>query len=123
LEGGLLPLISLTCLHFFIKYGDIDNEVPTQVVDEPLPTKEKIVSNKVWEKVKDLREDGKLPEISEEDKLGEPSALAFTQYEEPSIDDNVIFIDYPEENDIIPEKIRIKPGVLPDRPFNKLRGS
>ena len=24
LEGGLLPLISLTCLHFFIKYGDID---------------------------------------------------------------------------------------------------
>jgi len=25
LEGGLLPLISLTCLHFFIKYGEIDN--------------------------------------------------------------------------------------------------
>ena len=24
LEGGLLPLISLTCLHFFIKYGDKD---------------------------------------------------------------------------------------------------
>jgi len=26
LEGGLLPLISLTCLHFFIKYGDLDDE-------------------------------------------------------------------------------------------------
>jgi len=26
LEGGLLPLISLTCLHFFIKYGDRDLE-------------------------------------------------------------------------------------------------
>lgn len=26
LEGGLLPLISLTCLHFFIKYGDLDEE-------------------------------------------------------------------------------------------------
>jgi hypothetical protein len=25
LEGGLLPLISLTCLHFFIKYGDLDS--------------------------------------------------------------------------------------------------
>lgn len=25
LEGGLLPLISLTCLHFFIQYGEIDN--------------------------------------------------------------------------------------------------
>ena len=24
MEGGLLPLISLTCLHFFIKYGDKD---------------------------------------------------------------------------------------------------
>jgi hypothetical protein len=24
LEGGLLPLISLTCLHFFIQYGDQD---------------------------------------------------------------------------------------------------
>jgi hypothetical protein len=24
LEGGLLPLISLTCLHFFIQYGDLD---------------------------------------------------------------------------------------------------
>lgn len=29
LEGGLLPLISLTCLHFFIKYGEID-EVTTE---------------------------------------------------------------------------------------------
>lgn len=26
LEGGLLPLISLTCLHFFIKYGEIDSK-------------------------------------------------------------------------------------------------
>lgn len=47
LEGGLLPLISLTCLHFFIKYGEIDSninekestkviEVPVTVVDEPI---------------------------------------------------------------------------------------
>jgi hypothetical protein len=26
LEGGLLPIISLTSLHFFIRYGDMDNE-------------------------------------------------------------------------------------------------
>ena len=32
LEGGLLPLISLTCLHFFIKYGEIDE---TDSVDSP----------------------------------------------------------------------------------------
>jgi hypothetical protein len=39
LEGGLLPLISLTCLHFFIKYGEIDNsevaiETEEQVMEE-----------------------------------------------------------------------------------------
>jgi hypothetical protein len=38
LEGGLLPLISLTCLHFFIKYGDLD-ETPNDVIepeDDPI---------------------------------------------------------------------------------------
>jgi hypothetical protein len=35
LEGGLLPLISLTCLHFFIKYGDSDDESSE---DEPIVT-------------------------------------------------------------------------------------
>jgi hypothetical protein len=37
LEGGLLPLISLTCLHFFIKYGEIDNNEESTVNsnDEP----------------------------------------------------------------------------------------
>lgn len=34
LEGGLLPLISLTCLHFFIKYGDIDDIVSEPNLDE-----------------------------------------------------------------------------------------
>lgn len=44
LEGGLLPLISLTCLHFFIKYGEIDNtEEDTsreEVIDEDTVTDE-----------------------------------------------------------------------------------
>ena len=34
LEGGLLPLISLTCLHFFIQYGDLDNEVIEEFEEE-----------------------------------------------------------------------------------------
>jgi hypothetical protein len=36
LEGGLLPLISLTCLHFFIKYGDSDEEKREESI-EPEP--------------------------------------------------------------------------------------
>ncbi len=162
LEGGLLPLISLTCLHFFIKYGDTDtqvkpdilNDTPTQIEDENLPSKEKVISDDVWKNVARLREEGKLP-IHDEEDLVEASALAFTQYEEPLIEDNqeqlienteesliednqeqliednqellfennVVFIDYPEENINISEKVRIKPGVLPDRSFNKLRRS
>lgn len=40
LEGGLLPLISLTCLHFFIGYTDIESlpeatVEPTQIDEEP----------------------------------------------------------------------------------------
>jgi hypothetical protein len=34
LEGGLLPLISLTCLHFFIQYGDLDNETVTEEIED-----------------------------------------------------------------------------------------
>ena len=77
LEGGLLPLISLTCLHFFIKYGDLDEEPKTE---EP-EVKEPRAEDKVWETVNRLRDEGKLPEITEEDLRDEPTALAFTPYE------------------------------------------
>jgi len=40
LEGGLLPLISLASLHFFIKYGGMDDEkqveIPKQTEDKPI---------------------------------------------------------------------------------------
>jgi hypothetical protein len=39
LEGGLLPLISLTCLHFFIGYGE-DQENPSLSQSETLPESE-----------------------------------------------------------------------------------
>jgi hypothetical protein len=96
LEGGLLPLISLTCLHFFIKYGDRDSQESEPIVSgkivEPIKSDE---SKRVWEKVKELREEGKLPVPTEEDLADEPTALANSQYrnEEPMIEDNVIFID------------------------------
>jgi hypothetical protein len=95
LEGGLLPLISLTCLHFFIKYGDRDGQEPEPIVSDKIP--KPIKSNdvtRVWEKVTELREEGLLP-IQSEDDLDEPTALANSQYrnEEPILEDNVIFID------------------------------
>ena len=86
LEGGLLPIISLTSLHFFVKYEKVNPpKVGEQITDIPKTESEK-VADKVWKKVNELREEGKLPEITEEDLENEPSALAFTPYE---VDDEI----------------------------------
>ncbi len=112
LEGGLLPIISLTSLHFFVKFDDgkpkIEQAVNDQITDsvtqsieedvEPMIHPEaiengvyetsKIVNEhkedeakKVWNKVRELREEGKLPTPTQEDLEDEPTALAFTPYE------------------------------------------
>lgn len=95
LEGGLLPITSLTSLHFFVKYEkvnppkdgspELSNTHGVQITDIPKTESEKVV-DKVWEKVNELREEGKLPEITEEDLENEPSVLAFTPYE---VDDEI----------------------------------
>jgi hypothetical protein len=99
LEGGLLPLISLTCLHFFIKYGDRDSQ-PEDIVysdkDSIENTEEKIEdldkshlekeADRVWEGVARLREEGLLPEMTQEDIENEPSALANSQYRNEEIE-------------------------------------
>ena len=86
LEGGLLPIISLTSLHFFVKYEKVNPpKVGDQITDIPKTETEK-VADKVWKKVTEFREEGKLPEITEEDLENEPSALAFTPYE---VDDEI----------------------------------
>ena len=41
LEGGLLPIISLASLHFFIKYGGVDDDeisTPVEEVSTPVET-------------------------------------------------------------------------------------
>ena len=43
LEGGLLPIISLASLHFFIKYGGVDDEnISTPVIEEVTTQAEEI---------------------------------------------------------------------------------
>ncbi len=156
LEGGLLPIISLTSLHFFVKYEAVNETVNETVNDDVEPIIEttetindnirvileeigdegineginegvnddivakltnlqgnhvevkqedtedvphpdsiengpyettKLVNeyneetNKVWDKVRELREEGKLPTPTQEDIEDEPTALAFTQYD------------------------------------------
>ena len=74
LEGGLLPIISLTSLHFFVKYEKVNPPKEEEGIDEveiseEIKDKEESdnlqgVANRVWEKVNELREEGKLPEIT-----------------------------------------------------------
>jgi hypothetical protein len=111
LEGGLLPIISLTSLHFFVKYDgkkEDDDETPQvppnnppstdqvttkyrlsndEVIDEKnvekLTDLQKEV-NRVWEKVNQLKEEGKFFEPTEDEILEEPTALANSGYRERS---------------------------------------
>jgi hypothetical protein len=122
LQGGLLPIISLTSLHFFVKYDDgkkdktkevlediVEELKKTDVVEEKKgtiisdwleehgdPEIDKIVeerleedyntrlredAKKVWEKVRELKEEGKLPPDSTPKEIEEePTALANSQY-------------------------------------------
>lgn len=72
LEGGLLPIISLASLHFFIKYGGIDDEqvkVVETMKDEPKVEEAKIEEVKV--------EEVKIEEPTvEEVKPSKPTPLA-----------------------------------------------
>ncbi len=110
LEGGLLPIISLTSLHFFVKYegpnspkeeenspNNVEIPIESKNIDEINPTKEdiddkqvevlaelqneEIPTKKIWDKVRILKKEGKLPEPTQEDIENEPTALAFTPYD------------------------------------------
>lgn len=114
LEGGLLPIISLTSLHFFVKYEgnkveekteDLDNE--SEIIDE-VSEEKKIDTKSIFERVRRLREEGKLPIPTKEDIENEPTDLAFTPYG---------FEEYIEDDNEVEEYI--KPGVEGENGFNQ----
>jgi hypothetical protein len=127
LEGGLLPIISLTSLHFFVKYegpnSPKESEISPKNEEKPLnteffvendPPKESEISPKtdeeiiedvnderigrlvnlqkeadtVWDKVRELKKKGKLPEQTEEDIDDEPIALANSEYRESLVEED-----------------------------------
>jgi len=66
LEGGLLPIISLTCLHFFIKYSGVDESNPIpEVIEETIVNEDKeefyVVENTEDEEVKPFKEEDLIP--------------------------------------------------------------
>lgn len=115
LEGGLLPIISLTSLHFFVKYekpeepDSVKNthtdpnegltpEMKKTIIEEEEKRQNEEVKKKVFEKIDELRKEGKLYTPTEEDLENEPTALAFTPHEEflegvDSMDDEDVLIE------------------------------
>lgn len=83
LEGGLLPIISLTSLHFFVKYEkpeepvnvknthadpneDLTPEMKQTIVEEEQKRQNEEVKKKVSEKIDELREEGEVYTSHEE---------------------------------------------------------
>ena len=136
LEGGLLPIISLTSLHFFVKYDDGKKDKTKELLEdivEELQTPEIIEENKnivindlleeqnetedyntrlredakkVWEKVKELKEEGKLP--TENIIEDEPTALANSQYR----NEEIIVEEVPQEPIQIEEPAQV---IIPEK--------
>ena len=110
LEGGLLPIISLTSLHFFVKYEDPNSTKEEEITtnneeidnfdspkEELIPTEDEKVGGNIensvdtkiiWETVARLKEEGKLPETTEDDITEEPTALANSKYRNEEYDPN-----------------------------------
>jgi hypothetical protein len=114
LEGGLLPIISLTSLHFFVKYEKPKEKKPVSVKNTQAE------SDRVWEKVKELKKEGKLTEPTEE-----PTALANSKYRNEVEEEDVnYFDDYPipmkEESDLGEEK-KPEEEVLNTKPKEKTK--
>ena len=141
LEGGLLPIISLTSLHFFVKYEDpnspkeeeittnneeIDNFVSPK--EEVIPTEdEKVIDNiensidtkSVWETVARLKEEGKLPETTEDDITEEPTALANSKYRNEEYDPNHHLIEEDDPTQDIVEDTNVEKNKTAGEELNR----
>jgi hypothetical protein len=93
-SGAILPLVALGFIKSLVDYirpedqtittvNDqiTDSVTQTQITDAVTQSNLNDEAQRVWEKVNELRKEGKLPEITEEDLENEPTALAFTPYE------------------------------------------
>lgn len=96
-SGAILPLVALGFIKSLVDYIRPEDETTTtvndQITDSVTQSNLNEEAKKVWEKVDELRKEGKLPEITQEDLENEPTALAFTPYETSEDMDN----DFEEE--------------------------
>lgn len=73
-SGAILPIVALGFIKSLVDYIRPSNPEDSESKNM------KEVQDRVWSKVDELRKEGKLPNITDEDLADEPSALAFTPY-------------------------------------------
>jgi hypothetical protein len=104
LEGGLLPLISLTCLHFFIQYDGKPKTIE-ELVEEIEDLKEE-VKDEVEELKEELEEANEVLEAIEEPKESGPVTEISVNSEQPKVAQTTF--------NNVSKPIR-KPGLLSDK--------
>jgi len=111
-SGAILPLVALGFIKSLVDYIRPDNAVNDAVNDAVTQPNLNEEAKKVWEKVDELRKEGKLPKITEEDLADEPTALANSQYrEEYVVEDNNDF----EEDSLIDIQNEIEEPVIEEK--------
>ena len=94
-SGAILPIVALGFIKSLVDY--IRPSKPEDSESQNM----KEVQDRVWAKVDELRKEGKLPNITDEDLADEPSALAFTPYAD-------------EVDEIIEDSIEDVEGIIDD---------
>jgi len=88
IQGGTLPIMSLTALHFYIQFGDQDpniyvsedNTKDSDQTEEESKTHLQKEADRVWQTVQKLKDEGIFVPATEEEIADEPSALANSKY-------------------------------------------
>lgn len=95
LEGGLLPIISLASLHFFIKYGGVDDEkINTPAEEISTPVEE--VSTPV-ENITEIPQE-EVIEPTVDEQVIEPEVIETPVEEQPQIRQNPLAINMTRRN-------------------------
>lgn len=81
----------------------VTDQVTPQVTTNYQPSKDEV--KRVWERVKRLREKGIFPEQTEEEKMDEPTSLAFTPYDTYEDETPVPSIDEVPDEELFEEDV------------------
>lgn len=115
-SGAILPIVALGFIKSLVDYirpSRAEEVTNPQITDSPISTEDKgIPVNHIWEKVDQLKKEGKLPpDLTEEELADEPTALAFTPYYE---DEEEEVEEVEDLEDLVEDAIEDVEGTIDD---------